>query len=118
MASRYSNWTLQKCDQCFDKYFRMFEKRLLNNKGMSAMKSHTEWVQFYYVSSDRSITGCSISSFINSLNVKVWYRLNRNTLRGEICVRNIHDGNSSRTSAVSKGKNVITPYINQKMVFI
>ena len=67
-------------------------------------KIESEWVQFYYVSSDRSFTGYSISQFINSLNVKVWYRLNRHTLRGEICVRNIHDGNSSHTSSVSRGK--------------
>jgi len=109
MAHRYSNWTLQKCDLCFDKHFRNFETRKMNNAGMSAIRSETsEWVQFRHMHSVSQLYVPSISSFINSLNIKIWYRLNRNTLRGEICVRNIHDGIS--TSAPS-GKYTLPKYM-------
>ena len=99
MAPRYSNWTLQKCDHHFEKYFRIFDTRKVNNKGMSELKSGcNEWKQFHYVNSDRSFTGCAVSTFINSLNIKIFYRLNIKSLRGEICVRNIHDGISAPSS--------------------
>ena len=92
MANRYSNWTLKKCDQCFDKYFQRFETRKINNRGMSVLRSEIyDWIPFRYIESDQSFTASSISSTINSLNIKIWYRLNRNTIRGEICVRNIQD---------------------------
>ena len=100
MAPRYSNSTLQKCDHHFEKHFRTFETRKLNNKGMSELKSGcNEWKAFLYVNSDRSFTGCSVSTFINSLNIKIFYRINRKTLKGEVCVRNIHDGVSASSSA-------------------
>jgi hypothetical protein len=109
MAHRYSNWTLQKCDQYFDKHFQSFETRKMNNKGMSAMKTETNgWVQFHYIYSDQCFHASPIASFIDSLNIKIWYRLNRNTLRGEICVRNIHDGISN---SAPSGKHTLSKYM-------
>ena len=114
MASQYSNWTLQKCDRCFDKYFRRFEKRPINNKGMSGLKSEQNaWIQFYHASNAHSYSGYSVSSHFHSLNVKVWYRLNRNTLRGEICVRNISDDHFPRHLAGTRGKR----YQNCNFIF-
>ena len=109
MAHRYSNWTLQKCDQCFDKHFRSYETRKMNNTGMAALRSETsEWVRFRHMNSIPSLYVSSIVSYIESLNINIWYRLNKNTLRGEICVRNIHDGIS--TSALS-GKQTLSRYM-------
>ena len=100
MASGYSNWTLRKCDQSFDKYFRKFETRRVNNKGMQELKSgQSDWIKYYYIGSDRNFSGRTLAAFIHSLNLKVWYRLNRQTLRGEICIRNIHDGASATSSS-------------------
>ena len=84
---------------------------------MSELKSGcNEWKAFLYVNSDRSFTGCSVSTFINSLNIKIFYRINRKTLKGEVCVRNIHDGVSA-SSSTGKQKycnyQYITPqYLN------
>ena len=100
MTTSYSNFTLKKCDQCFEKHFGKFDGKKLNRTGISELRSgNNDWVQFCFVSCDRSSEGVSISSFISSLKIKIWYRLNRKTLRGEVCVRNIHDGISPPVSS-------------------
>ena len=100
MTPKYSNDTLRRCDQTFEKHFRKFAGKKLNRKGISELKcGNNDWVQFYFVNSDRSSEGTSVSSFISSLKIKIWYRLNKNTARGEICVRNIHDGASAARSS-------------------
>ena len=96
MALKFTNHTLKRCDQCFEKHFRKFNGKKLNRNGLSQLRSgNNDWTQFYFVNSDRSSIGLFMSSLINSLKIKVWYRLNMNTSRGEVCIRNIQDGKSS-----------------------
>ena len=105
MASNYSNWSLQKCNQHFDKYFRRFENRPISNKGMSVVKADQDrWIRFHFRSSDHSPHGCEIASFIHSLNLKVWYRLNTKISRGEICINTIHDTITSKRTDTLRGK--------------
>ena len=93
MEVQYSNYTLKRCDQSFEKHFRKFDVKRLNRKGVSQLRSgNNDWIQFAFVNHDSSSMGLAMSSFINSLKIKIWYRLNMNTSRGEVCVRNIHDG--------------------------
>ena len=118
MKPKYSNDTLRRCDQTFEKHFRKFAGKKLNRKGTSELKcGNNDWIQFYFVNNDRSSEGASVSSFINSLKIKIWYRLNKNATRGEICVRNIHDGTSAPMSS-GKGHFFYTFVINEKLIYL
>ena len=65
MALKFTNHTLKRCDQCFEKHFRKFNGKKLNRNRLSQLRSgNNDWTQFHFVNSDRSSIGLFMSSLI------------------------------------------------------
>ena len=117
MASTYSNWSLQKCNQHFDRHFQKFENWPISNRRMSNLQHDGDkWIRFQFQNFDHSPNGCALAALIHSLNLKIWYRLNKNQSRGEVCISHIHDKirskESPRTSAATGKESSFMRYIS------